>query len=54
MTKGTIFWVIMLVWFVFYLLTSIGPYPIYGHYGVVIEFILFLLLGWQVYGRPVQ
>jgi hypothetical protein len=54
MTKSLIFWVIMLVWLVFYLLTSLGPYAGYGHFGVVIEFILFLLLGWQVFGKPIQ
>jgi len=54
MPMGTIFWVIMLVWLAFYLLTSFGGYGAYGHYGVVVQFILFLLLGWKVFGRPVQ
>jgi hypothetical protein len=54
MSKGLIFWVLMLVWAVFYLFTSIGPYRGYGGYSVVVEFVLLLLLGWQVFGKPVQ
>jgi hypothetical protein len=45
----------MLIWFVFGL-AIFGGYG--GHYGpqasTLLEFVLFLLLGWQVYGAPVQ
>ena len=55
MTRGLIFWVLMLIWFVFSL-AVFGGYG--GAYGVkasaLLEFILFLLLGWQVYGPPVR
>jgi len=54
MTRGLIYWVIMLLW----LLSVIGV-----HFGVVpgglivstvILFILFCLLGWQVFGPPIR
>ncbi len=55
MSRGLIFWVLMLIWFVFQL-ASFGGYV--GHYaaqgGALLDFILFLLLGWQVYGPPVR
>lgn len=55
MTRGLIFWVLMLVWFVFSLMSwggIGGPYMMRA--GGVLEFVLFLLLGWQVYGSPVK
>ncbi len=58
MSRGLIFWVIMIVWFVFGLVLSAGVVAGIGHYGVIggqlLEFVLFLLLGWQVYGPPVH
>jgi hypothetical protein len=55
MTRGLIFWILMLIWFVF-ALAVFGGFA--GHYGPVgnnlLTFILFLLLGWQVYGPPVK
>lgn len=54
MTRALIFWVLMLIWFVFSLAVFGG---LIGHYGPVggqlLEFILFLLLGWQVFGKPI-
>lgn len=60
MTRGLIFWVLMLIWFVFALLANFGSAQLgtYGHgIGVAstfLDFILFLLLGWNVYGPPVH
>jgi hypothetical protein len=60
MSRGLIFWVLMLVWFVFALLLNFGGQSlgVAGHYGTIanslLEFVLFLLLGWQVYGAPVH
>jgi hypothetical protein len=61
MTRGLIFWVLMLIWFVFALVLNFGGGSALGgatHYGTVansfLEFVLFLLLGWQVYGPPVH
>lgn len=55
MSRGLIFWVLMLVWAVFGILVYTG---FAGHYGAVgnqlLMFILFLLLGWQAYGAPVK
>lgn len=55
MSRGLIFWVLMLVWAIF----AGAVYSGYGgHYGpgasTLLEFVLFLLLGWQVYGSPVK
>lgn len=55
MTRGLIFWVLMLIWFVFGILTLGGIGGAYvAHGGQLLEFVLFLLLGWQVYGPPVH
>lgn len=56
MTLGLCFWVLMLIWLVFGLLVHFavvaGGYTMIG--GTVLLFILFLLLGWQVFGPPVH
>lgn len=60
MTRGLIFWVLMLIWFVFGLLIAFAPSTLgsYAHVGsganTLLLFILFVLLGWQVYGPPVR
>lgn len=60
MTRGLIFWVIMLVWFVFVLLNTFGGASLGGYaHGISVassflDFVLFLLLGWQVYGPPIH
>lgn len=55
MTMGLIYWVLMLIWLVFGILIYNG-YA--GHYGAigntVLLFVLFVLLGWKVFGRPVS
>jgi hypothetical protein len=60
MTRGLIFWVLMLIWFVFALVINFGG-PMMGGYAhggeianTFLFFILFVLLGWQVYGPPVH
>jgi len=57
MSRGLIFWVLMLIWFVFQLALFAAPGYV-GHWGpqgsALLDFILFLLLGWQVYGPPVR
>jgi hypothetical protein len=55
MSRGLIFWVLMLIWFVFQLAVFggyVGPYAAKG--SALLDFVLFLLLGWQVYGPPVR
>jgi hypothetical protein len=59
MSFGLIYWILMLIWFVFGLLSAgplgreyIGAYN--GLVSIVLLFILFLLLGWRVFGPPVR
>lgn len=58
MTRGLIFWIIMLVWLVFSLLSSFGVAGAYQPHvtfaSTFLFFVLFLLLGWQVYGPPIH
>ena len=60
MTRGLIFWVLMLIWFVFALVINFAPNTVglysreAGGVDTLLFFILFLLLGWQVYGPPVR
>ena len=56
MSRGLIFWILMLIWFVFGFVVHFGiigtPYSILG--GALLLFILFALLGWQVFGPPIH
>jgi hypothetical protein len=56
MALGLAFWVIMLVWAVFGLLVHFavvaGAYTFVGN--SVLLFVLFLILGWQVFGAPIR
>ncbi len=56
MTLGLCFWVIMLVWLVFGLLVHFAF--VTGAIGfaanAVLLFVLFMLLGWQVFGPPLH
>lgn len=56
MTLGLAFWVLMLIWAVFGLLTHFGV--VSGAYAIgtstVLLFVLFALLGWQVFGPPLH
>jgi hypothetical protein len=56
MTLGLCYWILMLIWLVFGLLAHFGV--VTGAYTVGVNalllFILFLLLGWQVFGPPLH
>lgn len=56
MTLGLCYWVLMLIWLVFGLLVHFsvvtGPYGLVG--SSLLLFVLFLLLGWQVFGPPLH
>lgn len=55
MTRGLIFWILMLIWLVFSLAAFGGYAGVYGvRAGAFLEFVLFALLGWQVFGTPVK
>lgn len=57
MQLGIAFWVIMIVWFVFGLITHLGVVAP-GAWGAtanaVLLFVLFAILGWQVFGPVVH
>lgn len=56
MTFGLAHWVLMLVWLEFGLLLHFGVAT--GLYGggvnIILLLILFVLLGWQVFGPPIH
>jgi hypothetical protein len=56
MTMALIFWILMLLWLVFGFIVQTGrlPAPYIGWGNTLLLFILFLLLGWQVFGAPVK
>ena len=55
MTLGLAFWVIMLVWTVFFLLVHFGVIGgIYAGAGTILFWVLFVILGWQVFGAPLH
>jgi hypothetical protein len=56
MSKGLAFWIVMLLWLVLALWISWpaagGSWVFTGN--AVLLFVLFCLLGWQVFGAPVR
>lgn len=55
MTLGLAFYVILLVWAIFGALVwtgNGGPYAAHGN--TLLLFVLFLLLGWKVFGPPLH
>ena len=54
MTLGLAYWVLMLVWLVFGVLTHLGMITGWVGVNVLLLFILFLLLGWQLFGPPLR
>jgi hypothetical protein len=58
MAMKTYFYILMLLFFLSLVggfVLTFGPYTGYIHgVGGLIEFLLFLLLGWKVFGQPVQ
>lgn len=51
------YWIIMLIWLIFGVVWA-WPSAAAGHYGPlggnVLLFVLLLLLGWQVFGNPIN
>lgn len=55
MTLGLAFWIIMLIWLVFGGLVHFGMVGVaYAGVGTLLLFVLFMLLGWQVFGPPLR
>jgi hypothetical protein len=64
MTIGFLFWLLMILWIIFGLWarwplawapgqpSSVPPFVLIG--GTLLEFILFFLLGWKVFGFVIQ
>jgi len=56
MSLGLCFWILMLIWFVFGVIVHFGvwatPYVSMGN--TLLLFILFLLVGWRVFGPPLH
>jgi hypothetical protein len=57
MSFALIFWIIMLLWLLFALAwhngwAGVQPYGPWGN--SLLLFVLFLLLGWRVFGAPVH
>lgn len=55
MTRGLAFWVLMIIWLVFGIVWHLGMVGSFGPLGsAILLFILFALLGWQVFGAPIR
>lgn len=54
MTRGLLFWILMILWAlsVFFGATLFGANAIFVSTGLL--FVLFALLGWQVFGPPIH
>lgn len=52
MSIGLVFWIVMLVWLVWGVWQNRANLMAGG--SLAIEFILFLLVGWQVFGAPIR
>lgn len=55
MPIGLLFWLMMFIWVILYCLWRFrtwGPYGLLGN--ELFVFILFLLLGWGIFGAPIK
>jgi Zn-dependent protease with chaperone function len=55
MTLGLCFWILMLIWLVFSVAVHMGVVVgVWAGGNILLLFLLFLLLGWQVFGPPLH
>ena len=55
MSLALAFWILMLVWLVFFLWSSLAERPNFkASGGSLLLFILLLLLGWKTFGPPLH
>lgn len=57
MPLSILFWVLMILWFVLGMWGSYvpgQPYPLRAGVGNLMLFLLFCILGWKIFGSPVQ
>ena len=52
MSFGLVFWILMLLWLVFGAWRDWPNHVAMG--GTLLAFVLFLLLGWRVFGPPIH
>jgi hypothetical protein len=52
MPMGILFWILMILWLISIVFGGQWPYAIYATQGLL--FVLLGLLGWKVYGAPLQ
>jgi hypothetical protein len=52
MSKGLLYWILMLLWLIFGLWIA---WPLsWASGGTILLFLVLLVLGWQVFGPPIQ
>jgi hypothetical protein len=55
MTRGLAFWILMLLWLVLGIAWHLAWLGTFGVLGIaLVPFLLFGLLGWQVFGPPLR
>ncbi len=54
MTLALVFWILMLLWLVSMGAGYLGGPSWSGHAGNILLFLLFLTLGWALFGAPVR
>lgn len=54
MSFGLVYWILMLLWLVWGLWGYWAPHPGWVWGNGLFLFILFLLLGWKVFGPPIH
>lgn len=58
MTMRLLYWILMLLWALTAFGAIVSPFGPYTHtvagVGSLLELILFVLLGWKVFGKPVE
>ena len=57
MTLGLLYWILMLFWLIFGFwsgYTPGQPFTFRSWGGTLLEFILFLIVGWKIFGSPIQ
>lgn len=57
MSLRMLFWLLMILWLVVFGVANFGPVG-YQHYsysgGGLLTFLLFVILGWQAFGKPID
>ena len=54
MSFGLVFWIIMLLWLIYGFWGWYNPQPSWQWGNALMLFILFLLIGWKVFGAPIH